>query len=83
MPWHIRAREVQSALDDERSAQAALIRVSLFVPDETRLTADDRLRLKAIRAMVLREFDRAIAAYKELAELRGRRRLTGRPGARV
>ncbi len=41
--------------------------MSALVPDESRLAPDDRLRLAAIRAMVLRDFDRAIGAYTELA----------------
>ncbi len=65
---HSRLAEVLSALDEERAAQRALIRVSALVPDESRLAPDDRLRLVAIRAMVLREFDRAIRAYTELSQ---------------
>ena len=65
-----RLAEVLSALDEERNAQAALIRVSVLVPDQARLPAEDRLRLDAIRSMVLREFDHAIAAYTELTRLR-------------
>ncbi len=64
---HSRLAEVLSSLDEEREAQRALIRVSSLVPDESRLAPDDRLRLAAIRAMVLRDFDRAIDAYTELA----------------
>ncbi len=67
---HSRLAEVLAALDDERSAQAALIRVSMLVPDQARLDRENRLRLEAIRAMVLREFDRAIAAHQELVGLR-------------
>ena len=38
-----RLAEVLSALDEERNAQAALIRVSVLVPDQARLPAEDRL----------------------------------------
>jgi tetratricopeptide (TPR) repeat protein len=65
---HSRLAEVHAALDDERSAQASLIRVSVLLPDQTRLATGDRLRLDATRAMVLREVDGAIAAYTELAK---------------
>jgi tetratricopeptide (TPR) repeat protein/tRNA A-37 threonylcarbamoyl transferase component Bud32 len=62
--------EVHAALDDERNAQAALIRVSVLVPNQARLPREDRLRLDAIRAMVLRDFNLAVAAYTALVELR-------------
>lgn len=67
---HARLADVLSALDEERAAQASLIRVSVLVPDLARLPVEDRLRLDGIRAMVLRDFDRAMAAYAELVTVR-------------
>jgi len=67
---HSRLAEVLSALDEESAAQAALIRVSALVPDQSRLPQEDRLRLDAIRAMVLRDFDGAIGAYAALSRAR-------------
>ena len=75
---HSRLAEAQTELDEERAAQASLIRVGALVPDQSRLGAEDRLRLDAIRATVLRDFDRAIAAH---ADLSGRR--SGDAGALV
>jgi len=67
---HSRLAEAQAELDEERAAQASLIRVSALIPDQSRLAVDDRLRLDAIRAMVLRDFDRAIAAHTALVRRR-------------
>ena len=49
-----------------------MIRVGSLVPDQSRLAVEDRLRLDAIRATVLRDFDRAIAAYTDLSRRRPR-----------
>jgi tetratricopeptide (TPR) repeat protein len=67
---HSRLAEVLSALDEEGAAQASLIRVSGLVPDQSRLPPEDRLRLDAIRATVLRDLDRATEAYTALAKAR-------------
>jgi tetratricopeptide (TPR) repeat protein len=62
-----RLAEAESELDNERAAQRALLRVAELVPNVSRLAVDERLRLDAVRAMVLRQHDQAIAAYLELA----------------
>ena len=67
---HSRLAEGLSALDEESAAQASLIRVSGLVPDQSRLPPEDRLRLDAIRAMVLRDLDRATEAYTALSKAR-------------
>ena len=69
---HSRLAEAHAELDEERDAQAALIRVGALVPNQSRLGAEDRLRLDAIRATVLRDFDRAIVAYVDLSRRRPR-----------
>ena len=69
---HLRLAEAHAELDEERDAQASLIRVGSLVPDQSRLAVEDRLRLDAIRATVLRDFDRAIAAYTDLSRRRPR-----------
>lgn len=66
---HARLAEALTELDDEGGAQAALLRVSALVPDQSRLADVDRLHLDAIRATVLRDYDAAIAAYQRLAAL--------------
>jgi tetratricopeptide (TPR) repeat protein/tRNA A-37 threonylcarbamoyl transferase component Bud32 len=65
---YARMAEADAELDDPQSAQANLLRVSAIVPDESRLPAEERLRLQAVRALVLRDVDRAIALYGELTE---------------
>jgi tetratricopeptide (TPR) repeat protein/predicted Ser/Thr protein kinase len=64
---YARLADARSELDDQRGAQAALLRVDELVPDRTGLSAGDRLRLDAVIASVLRDHDRAIAAYTALA----------------
>ncbi|MEZ5318300.1 MAG: hypothetical protein R2752_12945 [Vicinamibacterales bacterium] len=65
---YARLAEASAEADDERDAQAALLKVTELVPDATRLAASDRLRLDAVRASVLHEPVKAIAAYRALAE---------------
>ena len=71
-PEHVlayaRLAEADAELDDERSAQQHLLRVSTLVPDESRVPYAERLRLQAVRALVLRDVDKAVALYGELAE---------------
>ncbi len=67
---HARLAEALSELDDERAAQTALIRVSALTPNQWLLGEEDRLRLAATRASVLRDHDEAIQAYAKLAALR-------------
>jgi serine/threonine protein kinase/Tfp pilus assembly protein PilF len=65
---YARLAEARAEIDDDRAAQQTLVRVSNFVPDESRLPQDDRLRLTAIRSLVLGEADRAVQAYHDLAD---------------
>ena len=66
---HARLADACAELDDERGAQAALLRVAALVPDASRLARDDRLRIEALRASVLREHDQALAAYRAIVDL--------------
>ena len=63
---HARLAEALAELDDERGAQAQLLRLSSVLPDESRLQEDDRLRVQGTRALVLRDLDGSVAAYRRL-----------------
>lgn len=65
---YARLAEARAELDDGGGAQNALLSVTALVNDQSRLPADEQLRLDAIRAMVLRKVDDAVALYKRLAE---------------
>lgn len=65
---HARMAEAHAALDDQSAAQQALLRVSDLLPNDAVLGRDDQLRLRAVRASVLRDHDRALAAHTELAQ---------------
>ena len=64
---YARLAEAQMALDDPRAAQETLLRVSELVPDESRLPRPERLRVQALRALVLRDVDGGVAYYRQLA----------------
>ena len=63
-----RLAESQSELDDQSAAQRTLVRISSFVPDQSQLPEDERLRVAAVRATVLREPDRALELYQRLRD---------------
>ena len=63
---YARLAEADAELDDERSAQTHLLRLSSLVPDESRLSTDDQLRVRAVRELLLRNVDRSVAALQEL-----------------
>jgi tetratricopeptide (TPR) repeat protein len=63
---YARLAEAHAEMDDDGAAQRDLLNVSNLVPDTTRLPRDERLRLDAIRALVLGQTDAAVAAYREL-----------------
>jgi tetratricopeptide (TPR) repeat protein len=67
---YARLAEARAELDDEDAAQQALVRMSQHVPNESRLPQEARRRLDAIRSVVLRDVDRAVQAYGELAASR-------------
>ena len=67
-----RLAEAHSELDEEREAQNALLRVTQVLPDRSRLDADESLTIDAITAIVLRDVERGVNAYRQLAERRPR-----------
>jgi tetratricopeptide (TPR) repeat protein/tRNA A-37 threonylcarbamoyl transferase component Bud32 len=68
---YARLAEANAELDDERAAQGHLLRVANLVPNESRLPELERLRIDAARSLVLREVDRAVALYRQIAERTG------------
>jgi len=73
-PAHVlayaRLAEADAELDDERSAQQRLVQLASLVPDESVLPGLERLRLRAVRALVLRDVDTSEAAYTEIVKSR-------------
>jgi eukaryotic-like serine/threonine-protein kinase len=71
-PQHVlayaRLAEADAELDDTRAATDDLLRVSQLTPDESRLPPAERLRIEAMRMLVLRDVDKSIARYRELVE---------------
>jgi tetratricopeptide (TPR) repeat protein/predicted Ser/Thr protein kinase len=65
---YARLAEALAEQDDGSGAQAQLVRLSSVLPDESRLQPDDRLRLQGTRALVLRDLDASVAAYKQLRD---------------
>jgi tetratricopeptide (TPR) repeat protein/predicted Ser/Thr protein kinase len=65
---YARLAEALAELDDERGAQAQLLRLSSVLPDESRLPEDERLRLQGTRALVLRDLEASLAAYRRFVE---------------
>lgn len=65
---HLRLAEAKAELDDGLGAQEALLRVNALLPANARLPREDQLRLDAVRSFVLRDHERAIDAYRQLAE---------------
>ena len=66
---YARLAEADKELDDDRSAQKHLLQAASFGA-ESALPTDERLRLRAVRALVLRNVDDAVAAYRELVARR-------------
>jgi tetratricopeptide (TPR) repeat protein len=64
---YARLAEADAELDDERAAQTHLLNLSSLVPDESRLSTDDQLRVRAVREALLRDVDKSVAALRELA----------------
>jgi serine/threonine protein kinase len=64
---HARLAEALMELDYNDRASQELLRVSSLVPDRSIFPKSDSLYLEAINAIALRDFQRAIKAYGELA----------------
>ncbi len=67
---YARLAEARAELEDERGAQQALLQFSQRFPNENVLSADDRLRIGAVRFLVQRDLDNAIQSYQRLVERR-------------
>ena len=67
-PAYIRLAEAEIELDNADAAQEALLRVDDLVDDESRLALEDRTRVRAVRALMLRDLDTAVDAYRSLAK---------------
>jgi tetratricopeptide (TPR) repeat protein len=68
VPAFVRLAEASSELDDHVAARDALLTVNNLVADVNDLTPDDRLRVQAVSAIVLRRWNDAVEAYKGLAK---------------
>jgi tetratricopeptide (TPR) repeat protein len=68
---YARLAEADAELEDNASAQKRLLQAASFGA-ESSLPADERLRLRAVRALVLRNVDDAVTAYRELVTRRPR-----------
>jgi tetratricopeptide (TPR) repeat protein len=71
-PAYVRLADAETELDETENAQRALLKVNSLVPRESDLPADDRIRFRAVRALMLRDVDRAVEAYGELTRQRPR-----------
>ena len=69
-PSYVRLAEAETELDDAQNAQNALLKVNELVPSESRLPFDERMRYRAVRAMMLRDVDGGVRWYRELVERR-------------
>jgi tetratricopeptide (TPR) repeat protein len=67
---YYRLAEANTALEDERGAQAALVKAGPLARDRSGLTAEDELHFEAASHAASREYDDAITAYGKLADLK-------------
>ncbi len=65
---YARQAEALAELDDPGRAGERLLRMQAVLGDEARLAPEDRLRLRGIRAVVLRDLPEAVDAYRQLVE---------------
>jgi tetratricopeptide (TPR) repeat protein len=65
---YARQAEALAELDDPTRASDRLLRMQAVLVDEARLDGADRLRLRGIRALVLRDLGDAVTAYSALVE---------------
>jgi tetratricopeptide (TPR) repeat protein len=72
-PEHVlayaRRAEAHAELDEPEAAKDQLLYVARLVPNETRLPRVERLRIQAVRALVVRDVDSAVSLYRELVGL--------------
>ncbi|HXT33379.1 MAG TPA: hypothetical protein VN716_28965, partial [Vicinamibacterales bacterium] len=65
---YARLAEADAELDDGRAAKDHLLQLSRLVPDESRLPVVERLRIAALRALVLRDVDVSADLYKQILD---------------
>ena len=65
---YAREAEALAETDDQTGAGERLLRMQAVLGDEGRLIEDDRLRLRGIRATVLRDLPQAVDAYRQLVD---------------
>ena len=66
---HARLAEAHAELDDDAEAKNHLLTVDSIFPNEDWLPEVERLRLQAVRALVLRDVDTAVSLYRRLVDL--------------
>ena len=66
---YARRAEAHAELDDQEAAKDRLLHVARLVPNEARLPRVERLRIQAVRALVVRDVDSAVSLYRELVDL--------------
>ena len=66
---YARRAEAHAELDDQNAAKDQLLHVARLVPNEARLPRVERLRIQAVRALVVRDVDSAVSLYRELVRL--------------
>ena len=66
---YARLAEAHAELDEADEAQRRILQVTSLVPNEEWLPEIERLRLQAVRALVLRDVDTAVALYRRLVDL--------------
>ena len=66
---YARRAEAYAELDDQEAAKDQLLHVARLVPNEARLPRVERLRIQAVRALVVRDVDSAVSLYRELVDL--------------
>jgi serine/threonine protein kinase/Tfp pilus assembly protein PilF len=64
---HARLAEALTELDDADGARDSMLRVDSHAAESEALSQVDALRLEAIRATVMRDFTRAVEAYRRIA----------------
>ncbi|HEX4567108.1 MAG TPA: serine/threonine-protein kinase, partial [Vicinamibacterales bacterium] len=64
-----RLAEAQNELDEGRGAAATVLHLAEIVPDPSRVKGVDGVRLTAVMALVQLDREKAIAAYKKIADL--------------
>jgi tetratricopeptide (TPR) repeat protein len=70
VPAYVRLAEAETELDETERAQQTLLRAGGIGGGESQLGFENRTRARAVRALMLRDRDEALRAYREIAESR-------------